>query len=104
MHHTSSLISFFSQPFQLPINGFKQRQNAPFCVLAFKFFSAVPTSLQIKSIHLPHPAERSPWKVLRNENIATQFYREGKDREGKDRGTIQKQIEYDPVREVLMVN
>jgi len=25
-----------------------------------------------KSIHLPHPPERSPWKVQRNENIATQ--------------------------------
>ena len=28
--------------------------------------------LQIQSIHLPHPLERSPGKVFRNENIATQ--------------------------------
>ena len=44
MHHTSSLISKFSQQFQLPKNRFKERQNAPFCVFAFNFFSAVPTS------------------------------------------------------------
>ena len=44
MHHLASLISKYSQLFQLPKNRFKQRPNASFCVLGFTIFSAVPTS------------------------------------------------------------
>ena len=54
-----SMLSKFSQQFQHPKNCFKQRQNAPFSVLAFKMFSAVltlRTSFQIAAectLHCP---------------------------------------------------
>ena len=51
MHHLASLLSHFSQQFQLPKHRFKQRQNAPFCVLAFKVSPAVPSSRP--SIQIP---------------------------------------------------
>mgnify|MGYP000029459421 CR=1 FL=1 len=57
MHQLASLLSKFAQQFQLPKSCFKQRQNAPVCVLAFKFFSAVPTSrtsFQIASVCTIH--------------------------------------------------
>ena len=44
------LLAFkFSQQFQFPKYRFKQHQKAPFCVLAFKMFSAVPTSERVCS-------------------------------------------------------
>ena len=74
MNHTSSLISKFSQQFQLPKNRFKERQNAPFCVFAFNFFSAVPSSkppFQIASECTIH----RPWfqYVLRCSNFRIVF-------------------------------
>ena len=59
MHHLASLVSNCSKQFQLPNHRFKQRPNASTSFLAFKIFSAVPTSrasFQIASectIHRP---------------------------------------------------
>jgi len=40
------VMSKCSKQFQLPKHRFKYRQNAPFCFLAFKTFSAVPTLIK----------------------------------------------------------
>ena len=57
MHHLLSLLSTFSQHFQLPKTSFKMRNNAPFSVLSFKTLSARPTLvyrsvLQVMNIHI----------------------------------------------------
>ena len=46
MHHFASLLSKYAQVFQLPKHRFKQRPNAPFCVIDFKF----PSSSNFKNI------------------------------------------------------
>ena len=44
MRHLAFLLSIFSQQFQLPKHCFKEHQNAPSFLFAFKIFSTVPTS------------------------------------------------------------
>ena len=52
------LISKLSQKFQLPNHRFKQRQNAPFSVLDFNIFSAVPTKTYRFKQHQKAPLKR----------------------------------------------
>ena len=44
IHHLSSLLSPFYKQFQTSKTSFKQRQNSPSIIFAFKILSAVPTS------------------------------------------------------------
>ena len=98
MYYLLSLLSTFSQHFQVPKTTFNQCQNTTFSVLSFKTFSAVSTLFHralgneqtycqpnmnfTNKINTPPTpttsakicsCERSPWKVIRNEKTQNYF-------------------------------